>query len=145
MQQQITWVLVSDSAQAKIFRITKFPKLEVVETLAHPESRFRAQNLVSSPPGRNFQSGGVSRHAYQSLTDPRQVEAEKFASYLNEYLTAAHNQGAFNRLYILANPSFLGLLRQALDAHIQKMVIHESAKDITAYTTELIEKHLEQI
>ena len=140
--QQITWVVVTDSSQAKIFRATKFPKIEMVEVLTHPESRFRDQDLVSSKPGRNFQRGGIARHAYQSVSDPKVVEVEKFATYLNEYLIAAHNQGAFNRLYILANPSFLGHLRSHVDPQIQKLVVHESAKDITAFTTDSIEKHI---
>ena len=145
MPQAVTWVLVSDSSHAKIFRSVQFPKIEVVETLEHPESRFRAQDLVSGEPGRNFQKGGPTRHAYQSVTDPKRVEAEKFATYLNQYLTAAHQKGAFSRLYILANPSFLGLLRQHLDTHVQKTIIAESPQDITAFTTAEIESHLSKL
>lgn len=137
-----TWVLVADSCQAKIFRQLKFPKLEEVAYLEHPESRLHNQDLVSSKPGRGFQSVGNRRSAYQQETEPKQVEMMKFAAQVAQFLYTASNNGEFNKLYIFAEPSFLGLLRQYINPQVQKHITAEVAKELTASSVETIEHHL---
>lgn len=146
MQNNTTWIVVANSSQAKLFKVLTFPsKITAIKNLAHPESRLHDQDLVSSKPGRSFQSMGVSRHAYQSVTDPHHAEMEKFARHVAEYLTASFNKGEFKRLYVMANPSFLGLLRQYMDHNTQKSIVAEVPKDMTEHTTEDIERQLGQV
>ncbi|CCB87067.1 MULTISPECIES: host attachment protein [Parachlamydia] len=140
-----TWVVVADKCQAKIFRLVKFPKIKEIDYLEHPESGARNQDLISTKPGRNFQSGGVTRHAYQQETDPKQLEAMKFATEVAKYLSLAKQKEEFSRLYIFAEPSFLGLLRQHLTPEIQKTIVSESTKCLTSCDTESIEKHLLEV
>lgn len=137
-----TWVVVADSTQAKIFRLAKFPKLEEIAYLEHPESRLHNQDLVSSKPGRGFQSFGNSRSSYQQETEPRQVEAIKFASEVANYLYTASNKGDFNKLYLFSEPSFLGLLRQHLHQQVNKCIAAEVAKELTSSSIEEIQHHL---
>lgn len=137
-----TWVIVADSSQAKIFRLGKFPKLEEISSLKHPESRLHNQDLVSDKPGRGFQSHGNGRSAYQPETEPKQVEAIKFAVEIAALLYTASNKGEFNQLYLFSEPSFLGLLRQHIHPSIQKNIVDEVAKDLTSSSTETIEHHL---
>lgn len=141
----LTWVIVADSCQAKIFRLLKFPKLEEISHLEHPESRLHNQDLISSRPGRGFQSMGNSRSAYQQETEPKQVEAIKFASEIAHLLYTASNHGEFNRLYLIAEPSFLGLLRRHIDPQVQKNIIAEIAKELTSAPIETIEHHLSEV
>lgn len=140
-----TWVIVADNCKAKIYNVLKFPKLEEIANLEHPESRLLNQELVSSKPGRGFQSVGNSRSAYQPETEPRQVEAIKFASEIARHLYTAVNNGEFKQLYVIAEPSFLGLLRQHLNPNIQKLIVVEIPKELTSQSKEAIEHHLEEI
>jgi protein required for attachment to host cells len=140
-----TWVIVADKCIAKIFRIVKFPKIQEISILEHPESRLLNQELVSERPGRNFQSMGLGRSAYQPETEPTQVEAIKFASIVGKSLTTAHQKGEFSRLYIFAEPSFLGLLRQHIDSETKKSIVSEIAKVLTTSDSATIEHHLSEI
>lgn len=142
MHKNQIWVVVADRTQAKIYRMTKFPKLEEIAYLEHPESRLHNQDLVSSKPGRGFQSVGNSRSAYQQETEPKQVEAIKFATEVTQYLYTAVNKGEFDKLYLFAEPSFLGLLRQHLHPQVQKHVTAEVPKELTTCNLEAIEHHL---
>lgn len=141
----LTWVVVADNSQAKIFRVLKFPKIEEIFYLEHPESRLQNQDLVSSKPGRGFQSIGKARSAYQPETEPKQVEAIKFASEVAQHLYAALNKGEFNQLYIIAEPSFLGLLRQHISPQVQKHILVEVSKGLTSSDKEVIERHLSEL
>ncbi len=145
MQNNTTWVVVANSAEAKIYRLVKFPKIEEIASLEHPESRLLNQDLVSTAPGRNFQSGGVTRHSYQAKTSPKEVEIEIFAKYLANHLCSACQKGEFKRLYMLASPEFLGLLRPHFDQKLQQTLIAEVAKDVTEYTKAHIEQYLQEL
>jgi protein required for attachment to host cells len=140
--QNSTWIVVANSSHAKIFRLVKFPKIEQVTSMDHPESRLHNQDLEGRKPGRNFQSGGTTRHAYQPETEPKEVEIEKFAHTLSDYISESHRKGEFARLYIMASPAFLGLLRRWIHAAAQKTIIAEVAKDMTERTSLEIEEHL---
>lgn len=142
MPNSTTWIVVANSSHAKIFRLMKFPKIEVLTTLDHPESRLHNQDLEGRKPGRNFQSGGTTRHAYQPETEPKEVEIEKFAKLLSDYICNAHQKKEFARLYLMASPSFLGLLRQHINGNAQKAIVGELAKDMTERTTDEIEQQL---
>lgn len=142
MPNSTTWIVVANSSHAKIFRLIKFPKIEEFASMNHPESRLHNQDLEGRKPGRNFQSGGTTRHAYQPETEPKEVEMDKFAKSLSDYICAAHQKGDFSRLYLMASPFFLGLLRQHLNLTTQKTIVAELAKDMTERSTSEIEQQL---
>jgi protein required for attachment to host cells len=87
----------------------------------------------------------TNRSAYQAETEPKQVEAIKFATEIAQKLYTASNNGEFKQLYLIADPSFLGLLRQHINPQIQKHVIAEIAKELTSSKKEVIEQHLAEL
>ncbi len=145
MHDNVTWIVVANSCHAKLYQVVKFPKLQEINHLEHPESRLLDQDLISTPPGRTFQSGGVTRHAYQAKSDPKQQEADKFAKDLSDLLSSASQQGKYGRLYVFANHSFLGLLRHHFDEHIRKAIIAEVPKDMTECSVPELEHHLSEL
>lgn len=140
-----TLVVVADSCHARIYRLVKFPKIEEIFHFEHPESRLRNQDLVSAKPGRSFQRSGSVQYSYQPETEPKQLEALKFARQLADFLSSAEKKGEFNRLYVIAEPSFLGLLRQHISHEVQKTIVAEVAKELTSCDVAAIESHLSEI
>lgn len=142
MSNKTTWIVVANNAQARIFRLMKFPKIEEFATLEHPESRLQNRELVSSPPGHTSQKGGTRRHAFDAESDPHQLEMDKFAQQLSHYLKTAHQKKEFFRFYLFASPSFLGLLRQHMDPQVQQSIIAEIPKDMVRQLQSDIEEQL---
>jgi protein required for attachment to host cells len=137
-----TWIIVANSSQAKVFKLVRFPQIEALLTLDHPESRLHNQELVEGKPGRSFQSTGTARSAYQPKTDPHQHEIEKFAKFLGEYLNTAKANKDYKHLYLFASPSFLGMLRPYLDDSTKESILAEANKDMIDHPTEDIERQL---
>ncbi len=137
-----TWIVVADNCQARIYRLVKFPKIEEISFHQHPESRLHNQDLVSSKPGRSMQRGGTVRYSFEPETEPRRLEAAKFATYLANFLSLAEKNGEFNRLYVMAEPSFLGIFRQHISPDIQKLIVAEVAKEFTSCDMATIEHQL---
>ena len=146
MRNDVTWVLVANSSQAKFYRLVKFPKIQEIDSLIHPESRLLEKDLIAdSEPGRTFQRGGTTRHSYQAKHGPKELEADKFAKNVAEYLSAACVKGEFTRLYVFANQSFLGMLRLHIDDKTRKMLVAEVPKDMTECKISDVEHHIAEL
>ncbi len=138
-----TWVIAADSSRARILAAENVKgQLVEVEDLVHPEARLREQGLGSDAPGRSFDSAGQGRHAMGKEHDAKQQEAIRFAKRVCETLTTARNEGRFEKLYIVAAPAFLGLLRDCLDPTTQSLVAGEVDKNLAGHTVKEIRQHL---
>lgn len=136
-----TWVLVANSSLARIYKLEHKNHLTELKVLEHPESRLHNSDLVSDKPGRDFESTGSRRHALEQKTSPKKQEFTIFARLLADYLEEARNQGIFDTLYVSANPSQLGLLRQALHPNTAKLIKGEMDKDMTLMKPAEIPSH----
>lgn len=140
------WVMVANSATARFFEAKSNKELKEVETMSHPESRLHNRDLVSDKPGRGFESAITMRHAKEPKTTPKTVEFENFAESLCHFLEEAHRGGKFSKLYIAANPSFLGILRQTIHKpEITQTIVAEYNIDMTQMHVDEIRKHLPYI
>lgn len=125
-----TWVIVANSSEARIFKVTRNALGEEIASLIHPQSRLANQELVSSGPGTAYDSFGMGRHHMEPPTSPKLQEMMQFAKDLALRLDKARNAGTLDHFYIAANPSFLGHLRQELNGHTLKLLKGEVMKDL---------------
>jgi protein required for attachment to host cells len=132
-----TWVLVADSARARLFT-TQTPKgpLQEFEDLVHPESRMHPGEINTDRPGRAFDRMGQGRHAVGSVTSPKEHEAEEFARLIADRLEAGRNAGQFEQLVLVAPPDFLGLLRKAISHPAAKLISREISKNLAQRSAE---------
>ncbi len=137
-----TYILVADSSRARIFTAaTPSSALEEIEALAHTEGRLHDREMTSDLPGK-VKGEGKMGHAFEQATDPKKHEASIFAHRIAGFLEGAHNEKKFEQLLIIAEPSFLGLLRNQLPEQIKKLVCFELDKNITTHSNDDIRKHL---
>jgi protein required for attachment to host cells len=137
------WVLVADSASARIFSMTgPRSSLQEIETLDHPEGRLPAQEINADRPGRSFASAGKRRHAMEREVDPKKQAAITFAREIVERLESARAQGDLERLILVAAPEFLGLLREHLSSETKRAVENEFALNLAAMAPDEIRAHL---
>lgn len=137
-----TYILVADNVRARIFTAeTPSSALEEIEAMAHTEGRLHDREMTSDLPGK-VKGEGKMGHALEQETDPKKHEAENFAHRIGQYLEEAHNEKKFEQLLIIAEPSFLGLLRNQLPEQIKKLVCFELDKNITTHSVEDIRSHL---
>ena len=135
------WIVVANSSQATFYRAENVNSLLPVKTLKHSESLLSNQELVSDKPGKaTFQFGGP--HPMEMPTSPRVKERIHFAEEIARVLEEASLKGEFSRLYLIANPTFLGHLRQILPANLSKLIHLEISKDLTSNTPEEIREYL---
>jgi len=138
-----TWVLVADNSRARFFSAEK-PASPLVEfrDLASPEGRLHEGDLVTDKRGREQNPDNHTRHAYDPPTTRKEDVAERFALQICEELDTARARDELSKLYIVAAPSFLGLLRRNQPATLRQTVAGEIDKNLTTQDAKAIRKHL---
>jgi protein required for attachment to host cells len=137
-----TWVLVADNSRARFFATDRATgPLREVRDLLYPEARLREGDLVSDKPGRD-RNPGAGAHGFSSDATHKQDGAERFAQEVCGELESARNGGTFGKLYVVAAPHFLGLLRRHQSASLRQMVAGEVDKNLTTQDSDTIRRHL---
>lgn len=138
------WVLAADNGRARIFETTKRTVLEKeIETMVHPAGRQSVQELIDDRPGRSpHPSSSEKRVAYAPTVDPKKYEVQQFARSLAKILNSGARDNRYQKLYIVAPPSFLGMLRAELDGQSKERIQAEIDKNVTQFKMEEIRKYL---
>ena len=138
-----TWILVANNSQARIFTAsTPSSVLAEIEGFAHTEGRLHDREITTDLPGKIKNTGGIGGHAFEQPTDPKKHEASNFAQQIANHLLTNFYQGKFAQLLIIAEPSFLGLLREHLPQQVKKQICFELDKNLVTFTIEQIRQHL---
>ncbi len=138
-----TWIVVAESARARIFTLSGIgAKLQEVTDLSHPESRLHDTELTSGLPGRTFDIQGQGRHAMEPATDPKEREARAFAVEIARHIERGRNDGNFDALVLIAPPKFLGRLRAELSKPARDTLAGEIDKNLVEADTKTIERQV---
>ena len=126
-----TWILVAHRGGARLFEnLGPDTGLTLVEAIPHPEGRLQNQEINADRPGRSFDSMGHGRHSMGKEVEPTEQLAQRFAKKLSEKLDLARAEHRFSKLMLVAEPRFLGQLRDALPPHTAALVSATLDKDL---------------
>lgn len=146
MKKTVTWVLIADGAQARVLENTGPGKgLKQVEGLDWAIEPLLAQDIVSDKPGRSHSSVGHGRSGMEPKTDPVDHRETEFVKSLAGMLDRQQQQGAFDRLVVVAAPVALGDIRKAMSPAVKKTIVAELNKDLTNLPTAQLDQHLDGI
>jgi protein required for attachment to host cells len=141
-----TWILIADSSRARIFEKKEHEKhLEEVEDFVDSEGRATSKELRTDGRGRFYGKGERDQgHTAEPAVSAVEHENDMFAHTLTRYLDDARKENRYNRLYLIAPPKFLGLIRGSLDNEVKKMVQAELQKDISTFTAQEVEGYVKE-
>lgn len=136
------WVVVADASRARIFTADKpADSLTEIETLSNPEARLHEGDLVSDRGGRNS-SGEGARHGYGVNNTAKEETTNRFAAEVCKHLEKGRNSRAIGKLYVMAAPHFLGLLRKHQSDALRGLISNEIANDLTTQSPDRIRAQL---
>ena len=139
------WIAVADKSRCRIFsQKGRNGPIEEIATLVSPMTRLKNQDINADRPGAAFDAGGQGRHAMGASVDPVEQEAIRFAKEVAAKLESGRQQGEFDRLYVVAEPRFLGYLRQSIARPLKERIAAEIGKDWTLQTPKEIQECLRE-
>jgi len=119
--------------------------LALQREIEHPEGRKLNQDIDTDRPGMVHESTGGGPSTADRQVDAQRHVAQVFAKTLAEALRSARNDHAFDRLVLVAEPGFLGILRESLDDATGRTVIDTVRKDLAAVRDADIGEHLDGV
>jgi protein required for attachment to host cells len=145
MKPTITWIVVADGNQAKVFEHEGPGKgLKAVTDMQFEQEPLRASEIMADKPGRSISSAGPgSRSSMEYSSDPVAVRERKFVERLAEVLEERRADGQFQRLVIAAAPAALGDIRPALSDGVRDTILAEMPKDLTNVPTVKLAAHFD--
>ena len=141
----MVWVVVANATLARFFSVEPLnanAALIEMEDKVHPSSRLHGRDLETDSPSRVFDSQGAGRHAVEAPTDIKEQQAQAFALELSNYLDEMRNSNRYGKLYVMASPHFLGLLRGHFSHGVTQLLAETVDKDLTQHSAEAIRAHL---
>ena len=141
-----TWIVVADAARAKI--VSNEGVGHGIADIAGGEFEneiLRDREIYADRPGRTHDSATTGRHAMARPNDTKKQSAAAFAKSISDHLAARQNKKDFDRLVLIAEPSFLGHLRAALPKRTANVVTAEIPKDLTRAKNPELVKQLEPV
>ncbi len=131
MKPTTTWVLIADGARGRLFANHGPGKgLELLDESLGADHR-ATHDIVDDRLGRTYESTGAARHAIAARHDPHRELKRDFALRLVKMLDQRRMEHAYDGLILVAPPSVLGDLREALPDPVRSLVRAELDKDLT--------------
>lgn len=120
------WVVVANRTSAVFYLNGSDQKFHFVGRLSNKKGRRTDHELVADRPGRVFASGGGSlRHALEAPQSRKEHIAHGFAGRIAATLDEGLRLKRFKTLVLVAEPRFLGMLREELHPDTRRSVIRE--------------------
>jgi len=135
-----TWVLVADSARARLFTANEDETELLPAALPGvvPAPHRHARDVKSDRPGRTFSSASDGpRHALEPQHDYHKLEKHAFVASIAEALEHAATAHEFDRLVLVAPPRTMGEFKSLLPKRIQD-TMHTIPKDLTKASAEKV-------
>ena len=145
--KQNVWITIAHRAGVRVYNYehnNDKKVLTLIHTKDHPEGSLKDKELGSDQPGRSFDSIGGGRHSLSTSQSPSEHVSIKFAKEICMHLQEASKKHQFSKLILIAGPSFLGLLRQNLDAPTSAQVVHTLNKDLINLNDHEMKQYLEK-
>lgn len=139
-----TWVVVAHQAGARFMEHKSgFGRhLVLVHEIDHPEGRKRNHEIDSDRPGAASSGRGASRRAMQHEQTAHEHVASTFAQTVADELSKARAAGKFDALVLVAEPGFLGRLRESLDKATSQVVVDSVNKNLAVEQPNEVAQHL---
>lgn len=137
-----TRIVVADRTRARFFTLLS-PAGALAEAGGFEDDTARkpSRELVTDKAGRRTgtPNGGTSD---AERVDPQRQAAQDFARRIAKELEADANRNAFDALIVVAEPRFLGFLRETMPARVSGLVQHEVQKDLAQARIDQIESYM---
>lgn len=140
-----TWIVIANRTGARVVERNTSPmELLLVKEFENSRGRRQDSELNSDAPGLSFSSAGSGGgHPMTSEESAHDHVARAFAQELGQELERERVAHRFTRLVLVAEPRFLGFLREALPLHTATLVDQTITKDLAMLELPELAQHLQ--
>ncbi len=136
------WIVTANRTCLRVFRAENTHKLVEIKKLEHADGHKHGRDLTAEKEVRNTYRKGFGVDTMEAKTSIEAKEAVQFATEIAEILHEGYKAGSFEKLYLIANPPFVSIVRDALPKALTKIIGSEVHKDLTKCRPEEVREYL---
>ncbi len=127
-----TWILVADSAKAKIFEWYPLEKhIKEIIQLHENDARKPERELKSDRPGHGHASSTTARYAVEDHANFKEQASQAFLKKVADLLCVKENLTEYDDLVIIVSEKVYHLIYENMSVLGQKKIIRHYAKNLT--------------
>lgn len=126
-----TLYVVANRSDAVFYAESPKKAFHFLARLENPRARLAERKLVSDRPGRTFSSPatGKARSSLEPKSTQQEELSRKFARKIVDRLEKIRDDHQYERMILVAGPSFLGVLRDTLGPALRKLITQELPRE----------------
>jgi protein required for attachment to host cells len=146
-----TWIVSADAGRARIFAESDPQQpLEEIEDMVSAAARLRVSDINTdrlgpTSAGKSIHNtgGALPNKQYEPAQTPEERDAEFFAKDISAFLLKALQGQRFQKLALVAEPKFLGVLRMQIDNQLKPLINFELNKDYSHLNAHQLREQLQ--
>ena len=133
----VRWYVVSNRTETNIYVEGEDRKLHFVNQILNLEGSLKEKSFDSDRPGTGVSSagGGTIHHSLNRTFIHKEESAIKFGRRIAQTIQRSLNDQDFDELILVAEPHFMGILKEALGPEVLKKVKAEVKKEFPSSLT----------
>ena len=142
LAQKNRWFVIANKSNMTIYSEPGDQKFHFIDRLTNDDGRVREGDLEADRAGRSDSSSGAGAHASDRSNHKHEEIARKWAAKISLRLNEGALKNDFEEMILVAEPHFLGILRDELPAPMMKKVIAQIPKEYTRGSDTEIREHV---
>jgi protein required for attachment to host cells len=145
-------VIVADQSEARFYDLNDIDaQLQLAGRLTDPDTHTPAQEPAAVRTPRATDRPVLTDAGRRVTLAPRTADAEprprkdaamRFARQIAAELDSARRRNSFDRIVLIAGPSFIGLLRSALSESVRATLVAEVRKDLVRQDESIVRAYV---
>lgn len=136
-------ITVGDRGRARLFSLDRdSDEMQELADMVNPAVHLHERQLSGDRQGRGFSRIHGSRVALGNAHPHKRLSSMRFARQVAEAIKASCQRQQYQRIYLLAEPEFIGLLRPQLAAKELTGDLQVISKNVTGRDNATIRSHL---
>jgi protein required for attachment to host cells len=147
-----TRIVVAGQAAAYLYDIGPGLVVSGAGRMVDAKARLHDRDFSSDRPGRVFdraapagRRGAVAHHATNGERSAHRYEALRFARRIAAELDHGRRHNLFRRIVLVAEPRFLGQLREAMPVPLRRLIISQVRKELAQRPERAIKAHVQAL
>jgi|GEM_PF-6182694 len=138
---KVQWIALTNTGIAKVYKYTlKERSLDLIEELNNEFARLKTSDIGADQPGRFQRTNTPREGSYAQPTDPKDIEAQRFAGRICNYL--ADRQADIETLTIFAPGHFQAMIKSQMSKPVADKIERFIDKDYTKLGIKDLEQQL---
>jgi len=147
--KRVTWILAANATGAKLYETDALrvgsKELKLIDEFSHQENRERISDIVSDKEGHYQSDFGSGQGSFADRSDPKVIEAERFAQVLAAKLNKGRVDHLYHNLVVIAPSKFHGMLSEKCPRDVLNLIRHNVQKDYTKISDRELQAHLSEL